>query len=105
MRLQMEARGKLKSQNIDTSDIKDGKIPTCKQVERSIDGGWGFFKGLQQDDGHWAADYGGPMFLMPGLIIATYVTGTMDEVLTVHHKEEMIRYGTRHTAHGTRPCT
>lgn len=31
---------------------------------------------LQCDDGHWAGDYGGPMFLMPGMIIAFHVTGT-----------------------------
>lgn len=31
---------------------------------------------LQCDDGHWAGDYGGPLFLMPGMIIAFYVTGT-----------------------------
>lgn len=31
---------------------------------------------LQCDDGHWSGDYGGPMFLMPGMIIAFYVTGT-----------------------------
>lgn len=24
----------------------------------------------QVDDGHWPGDYGGPLFLMPGLIIA-----------------------------------
>ena len=36
---------------------------------------------LQQDDGHFPGDYGGPMFLMPGMVIACYVTGTMDEVL------------------------
>lgn len=29
---------------------------------------------LQCDDGHWAGDYAGPMFLMPGLIIAFHVT-------------------------------
>ena len=31
---------------------------------------------LQCDDGHWSGDYGGPLFLMPGMIIAFYVTGT-----------------------------
>ena len=31
-----------------------------------------FFSMLQTDDGHWAGDYGGPHFLMPGLIIAWY---------------------------------
>jgi cycloartenol synthase len=29
---------------------------------------------LQCSDGHWAGDYGGPMFLMPGLIIVLYIT-------------------------------
>ena len=29
---------------------------------------------IQCDDGHWAGDYGGPMFLMPGLITALYIT-------------------------------
>ncbi len=30
---------------------------------------------IQCDDGHFAGDYGGPMFLLPGLVIAAYVTG------------------------------
>ncbi|CAM9442144.1 unnamed protein product [Scytosiphon promiscuus] len=38
--------------------------------------GFAFFQMLQCDDGHWGGDYGGPMFLMPGLIIAFYITGT-----------------------------
>jgi lanosterol synthase len=33
-----------------------------------------FYQQLQCDDGHWAGDYGGPNFLMPGLISALYVT-------------------------------
>lgn len=35
-----------------------------------------FFSSMQCGDGHWAGDYGGPMFLLPGLIIACHVTGT-----------------------------
>lgn len=34
-----------------------------------------FYSMLQCDDGHWAADYGGPHFLMPGLVIAWYIMG------------------------------
>lgn len=33
-----------------------------------------FYQTLQCSDGHWAGDYGGPMFLMPGLISTLYVT-------------------------------
>ncbi|KAF2269339.1 terpene synthase [Lojkania enalia] len=35
-----------------------------------------FFSALQQGPGNWACEYGGPMFLLPGLIITWYVTGT-----------------------------
>ncbi|CAG8534492.1 20617_t:CDS:10 [Dentiscutata erythropus] len=48
-----------------------------------------FFKQLQTDDGHWAGEYGGPMFLIPGLIIAMYITHIpIPEVWRI----EIIRY-------------
>jgi lanosterol synthase len=31
---------------------------------------------LQLPDGQWACEYGGPMFLLPGIIISFYVTNT-----------------------------
>mmetsp|Transcript_2478 Transcript_2478/g.5975 ORF Transcript_2478/g.5975 Transcript_2478/m.5975 type:complete len:892 (-) Transcript_2478:224-2899(-) len=34
-----------------------------------------FYQQLLCDDGHFAGDYGGPMFLMPGLIFVCYITG------------------------------
>lgn len=33
-----------------------------------------FYQNLQRPEGCWVGDYGGPMFLLPGLIIASYVT-------------------------------
>ena len=36
--------------------------------------GMQFFQMVQSDDGHWGGDYGGPMFLMPGLICTLYIT-------------------------------
>lgn len=47
---------------------------------------------LQADDGHWPGDYGGPMFLMPGLIIALSVTGALNAVLSSEHQKEICRY-------------
>ncbi|BGP56660.1 Lanosterol synthase (Oxidosqualene--lanosterol cyclase) [Rhodotorula sphaerocarpa] len=38
--------------------------------------GFEFYKRLQSADGHWAGEYGGPMFLLPGIVIALYVTKT-----------------------------
>jgi squalene/oxidosqualene cyclase-like protein len=40
-----------------------------------------FYSMLQCDDGHWAADYGGPHFLMPGLVVAWYIMGKPKELL------------------------
>jgi len=35
-----------------------------------------FFERLQLSDGHWACGYGGPSFLLPGLIFAMYISDT-----------------------------
>ncbi|MCO5606663.1 hypothetical protein L7F22_060852 [Adiantum nelumboides] len=51
-----------------------------------------FYSTIQAKDGHWAGDFGGPMFLMPGLVIVLYVTGSLNVVLSKPHKEEMVRY-------------
>ena len=39
--------------------------------------GLAFYRHLQADDGHFPGEYGGPMFLLPGLIIGMYVTQTL----------------------------
>jgi len=50
----------------------------------------------QADDGHWPGDYGGPMFLMPGMLIALYVSGKLGAVLGPQHRHEMVRYLVNH---------
>ena len=69
---------------------------TSINVEDYLRDGLSFFERLQCDDGHFPGDYGGPMFLMPGLIIVLYVTKHIDKVLTIHHKREMLRYLKNH---------
>ncbi|KAK9795208.1 hypothetical protein WJX73_010574 [Symbiochloris irregularis] len=61
-------------------------------VQRALQDGMNFYETLQAEDGHWAGDYGGPMFLMPGLIISCYITGALNMVLSQQHKTEMRRY-------------
>mgnify|MGYP002393732658 CR=1 FL=1 len=48
-----------------------------------------FYSTIQTEDGHWAGDYGGPMFLMPGLVITLYSTGVD---IGEEYYREMIRY-------------
>lgn len=51
--------------------------------------GYTFYKNLQAHDGHWPGEYGGPMFLLPGFVIGSYITGMgfKDE-----ERREMVRY-------------
>lgn len=62
-------------------------------LSRSLFKGISYFATLQTEDGHWAGDYAGPMFLMPGMIITSYITHTPfhDQV-----KKEMLRYLRNH---------
>lgn len=96
-------RGPFTVEKKDLPEIRsgnDGKIESDaveeKEVLSTLRNGVSFYETLQSEDGHWPGDYGGPMFLMPGLIIACYVTGVMDSVLSPQHKIEMIRYLRNH---------
>ena len=51
-----------------------------------------YFRMLQCEDGHWAGDYGGPHFLLPGLVIVWYVTGKAEHVLNVKQRAAMSHY-------------
>jgi cycloartenol synthase len=61
-------------------------------VEATVRRGVEFYKTLQVDDGHWPGDYGGPMFLMPGLVITCFVSGVLDEVFPPPAREATMRY-------------
>ncbi|KAM0829620.1 hypothetical protein ACQ4PT_066771 [Festuca glaucescens] len=53
---------------------------------------------LQAQDGHWAGDFSGIMFIMPILIFALHVTGTLNTVLSTEHRREICRYIYNHQA-------
>ncbi|KAF9477756.1 terpene synthase [Pholiota conissans] len=64
-------------------------LPPAKDPLDAARNGYKFYKELQSHDGHWAGEYGGPMFLLPGLVIGSYVTGM---TFTREERLEMIRY-------------
>ena len=58
-----------------------GQIPQVASQEKqkitdALINGMNYHTFLQSDDGHWPGDYGGPLFLLPGLLIASYISGT-----------------------------
>ncbi|KAN0060054.1 Lanosterol synthase (Oxidosqualene--lanosterol cyclase) [Thecaphora frezii] len=52
------------------------ELPPATTPLEAARNGLSFYRHLQSEDGHWAGEYGGPMFLLPGLIIGMYVTQT-----------------------------
>ena len=42
-------------------------LPKAEKAQDAAKNGIKFYSKLQAEDGHWAGDYGGPLFLMPGL--------------------------------------
>lgn len=47
-----------------------------EKAKLAFEKGAAFYVGLQEPDGHWAGDYGGPHFLLPGLVVTSYITQT-----------------------------
>ncbi|XP_027176693.1 lupeol synthase-like [Coffea eugenioides] len=65
---------------------------TGEAVTTTLRLGINFYSTMQADDGHWPAESAGPLFFLPPLVIALYVTGELNAVLSIEHKKEIIRY-------------
>lgn len=64
-------------------------LPPAKDALSAAKNGYTFYKNLQAHDGHWPGEYGGPMFLLPGLVIGSYVSGMG---FKEEERLEMVRY-------------
>ncbi|KAI1360132.1 terpenoid cyclases/protein prenyltransferase alpha-alpha toroid [Xylaria arbuscula] len=51
-------------------------LPTPKKPLDAVNNGLTFFEKLQLPSGEWGCEYGGPMFLLPGVVITWYATKT-----------------------------
>ncbi|XP_030547430.1 cycloartenol Synthase-like isoform X2 [Rhodamnia argentea] len=86
MRLQVKVEEIEKVRVGEEEDISEKAV--VNTLKRSIR----FYSTLQAEDGHWPSDIGGPMFLLPGLVIGLYITGDLHSVLSSEHRKEMTRY-------------
>ncbi|KAK0250659.1 hypothetical protein B0A54_01524 [Friedmanniomyces endolithicus] len=64
-------------------------LPPARTPMQAAENGLKFFSKLQLEPGNWACEYGGPMFLLPGIIVTLYVTGMP---LSQPEQTEVIRY-------------
>ncbi|KAJ3517017.1 hypothetical protein NMY22_g14066 [Coprinellus aureogranulatus] len=49
-------------------------LPKATTPYEAARNGYEFYQHLQSEDGHWSGEYGGPMFLLPGVIIGSYIS-------------------------------
>ncbi|KAM4730543.1 lanosterol synthase [Anableps anableps] len=73
---------------LDTSKFVSDSPASGTAVGAAVKG-MNFYRRLQAEDGHWAGDYGGPLFLLPGLLITCHVAKIR---LPEAWKKEMVRY-------------
>ncbi|KAL6335651.1 hypothetical protein AAG906_030789 [Vitis piasezkii] len=82
--------------NLPQIKVQDLEEVTEEVVTTTLRRGLNFYSTMQAHDGHWPGDYGGPMFLLPGLVITLYVTGALHVVLSIEQQREMCRYLCNH---------
>ena len=83
---------KIHGKNLEKPKSLPGKSPAAGLASDALCAaghGINYYQYIQEDDGHWAGDYGGPMFLMPGLIISCYISNTP---FAEEEKQEMMRH-------------
>lgn len=54
--------------NLPQIKVKDDEYVTEEAVTTTLRRAVNFYRTIQAHDGHWPGDYGGPMFLLPGLV-------------------------------------
>ncbi|RDX91737.1 Cycloartenol synthase, partial [Mucuna pruriens] len=91
MRLQFEREKGLKTK-LSKIKIESEKDITTELVGSALKRALRSYSTLQSEDGFWPGDYGGPLFLLPGLVIGLSVTGALSAVLSPHHQSQMRRY-------------
>nr|GMC58450.1 cycloartenol synthase 2-like isoform X2 [Ipomoea batatas] len=91
MRMQFE---KEKAQEMGLQQVKVGSVEEISEeaVVRTLRRGLRFYSTIQADDGHWPGDYGGPLFLLPCLVIGLSVIGELNAILQEEHQKEILRY-------------
>jgi len=71
---------------------EDAKSNPPKTVMEAAKRGVAFYSILQTADGHFGGDYGGPHFLLPGLVVAWYVMGCPSVMISPPEQALMLHY-------------
>ncbi|GKV26784.1 hypothetical protein SLEP1_g36019 [Rubroshorea leprosula] len=79
-------------QTIPPVTIEDGEQISYEKTTKALRRAVNFFSALQASDGHWPAENAGPLFFLPPLVFALYITGHLNTVFHAEHRKEILRY-------------
>ncbi|KAG5135551.1 hypothetical protein AAZX31_08G026800 [Glycine max] len=73
-------------------NVKDTENVTEEALITTMRKAINFYSSIQAHDGHWPAESAGPLFFLQPLVMALYITGSLNDVLGPEHQKEIIRY-------------
>ncbi|XP_075094977.1 lupeol synthase-like isoform X1 [Nicotiana tabacum] len=76
--------------------LEESENITEEAVKTTLKRSISYYSTIQANDGHWPAESAGPLFFLPPLVMALYVTGDMNAVLSPAHQIEIKRYTYNH---------
>ncbi|GLT79001.1 hypothetical protein SLA2020_505150 [Shorea laevis] len=79
-------------QTIPPVTIDDGEQISYEKATKALRRAVNFFSALQANDGHWPAENAGPLFFLPPVVFALYITGHLNTVFHAEHRKETLRY-------------
>ncbi|PIA38278.1 hypothetical protein AQUCO_02800155v1 [Aquilegia coerulea] len=93
LQLQLTKENQLDStSSIPSVKVRKDEEVTYEAAATTLKRGVRFCSAMQASDGHWPAECSGGSFYLPFMVIALYITRSMNIVLTSAHREEMLRY-------------
>ncbi|KAM4087882.1 hypothetical protein ACB094_07G029400 [Castanea mollissima] len=72
--------------------VKETEVITGEAVITTLKRALSFFSSIQSHDGHWPAESAGPSFFLQPMVMALYITGGLNAMLSPAHQKEIIRY-------------
>ncbi|PWA55417.1 squalene cyclase [Artemisia annua] len=96
MRRQLIKENRINLTSITPIRLREGEQVSLEAVTTAVRKAVRLHRAIQANDGHWPAENAGPMFFTPPLVIALYISGTLNTILSEEHRKEMIRYFYNH---------
>lgn len=92
MRMQLRKENSCVHPNPSAVKVRETEDVTEETATITLRRAINFYATIQGHDGHWPGESAGPLYFLPPLVIALYITGALSTILSPEHHKEIIRY-------------